>query len=57
MNWYYHVLARRPYLVVVSIAVYCVACIIVALVLNKLPDFSDPTLVCPIRFVQNMFTA
>ncbi|EDX11803.1 GD19576 [Drosophila simulans] len=44
MNWYYHVLARRPYLVVVSIAVYCVACIIVALILNKLPDFSDPTL-------------
>lgn len=45
MNWYYHVLARRPYLVVVSIAVYCVACIIVALILNKLPDFSDPSLV------------
>ncbi|XP_037730791.1 protein dispatched [Drosophila subpulchrella] len=44
MNWYYHVLARRPYLVVVSIAVYCTACIIVALILNKLPDFSDPTL-------------
>ncbi|XP_068156091.1 LOW QUALITY PROTEIN: protein dispatched [Drosophila tropicalis] len=44
MNWYYHVLARRPYLVVCSIAVYCVACIIVALILNKLPDFSDPTL-------------
>ncbi|XP_034128147.1 protein dispatched [Drosophila guanche] len=44
MNWYYHVLARRPYLVVVSIAVCCVACIIVALILNKLPDFSDPTL-------------
>ncbi|KAH8311271.1 hypothetical protein KR044_005299 [Drosophila immigrans] len=45
MNWYYHVLARRPYLVVISIAVYCVACIIVALILNDLPDFSDPTLV------------
>ncbi|TDG50457.1 hypothetical protein AWZ03_003046 [Drosophila navojoa] len=44
MNWYYHVLARRPYLVVVSIAVYCVACIIVAFILNDLPDFSDPTL-------------
>ncbi|XP_060650621.1 protein dispatched [Drosophila nasuta] len=44
MNWYYHVLARRPYLVVISIAVYCVACIIVALILNDLPDFSDPTL-------------
>ncbi|XP_030553961.1 protein dispatched isoform X2 [Drosophila novamexicana] len=44
MNWYYHVLARRPYLVVVSIAVYCVACIIVAFLLNDLPDFSDPTL-------------
>ncbi|KAM8706150.1 hypothetical protein ACLKA7_010435 [Drosophila subpalustris] len=44
MNWYYHVLARRPYLVVTSIAVYCVACIIVALVFNDLPDFSDPTL-------------
>ncbi|KAH8242843.1 hypothetical protein KR032_002575 [Drosophila birchii] len=44
MNWYYHVLARRPYLVVISIAVYCIACIIVALILNKLPDFSDPTL-------------
>ncbi|XP_017103744.2 protein dispatched [Drosophila bipectinata] len=44
MNWYYHVLARRPYLVLVSVAVYSIACIIVAFMLNKLPDFSDPTL-------------
>ncbi|XP_030376547.1 protein dispatched [Scaptodrosophila lebanonensis] len=44
MNWYYHVLARRPYLVVTAIAVNCVACIIVALCFNKLPDFTDPTL-------------
>ncbi|ALC47821.1 disp, partial [Drosophila busckii] len=44
MNWYYHVLARRPYLVFVSIAVCCVACTIVGLITNDLPDFSDPTL-------------
>lgn len=56
MNWYYHVLARRPSLVLVSFAVYSVACIIIALMLNKLPDFSDPTLVNPNSHSQSKIT-
>ncbi|XP_023308791.2 protein dispatched [Lucilia cuprina] len=44
MQWYYNVLVRRPYLMVVFIAVLCIACIIVSLTTNNLPDFTDPTL-------------
>lgn len=45
MQWYYNVLVRRPYLMVLFIAVLCIACIIVSLTTNNLPDFTDPTLV------------
>ncbi|XP_037946849.1 protein dispatched [Teleopsis dalmanni] len=44
MHWYYNLLVRRPYLMVIAIAVLCVACIIVSLTSNSLPDFTDPTL-------------
>lgn len=45
MHWYYNILARKPYLLVLFIAVFCTACIIVSLTTNTLPDFTDPTLV------------
>ncbi|XP_013111816.1 protein dispatched [Stomoxys calcitrans] len=44
MQWYYNILARRPYLMVLFITVFCTACIIVSLTTNTLPDFTDPTL-------------
>ncbi|XP_075159969.1 RND transporter family member dispatched [Haematobia irritans] len=44
MQWYYNILAKRPYLMVLFIAVFCTACIIVSLTTNTLPDFTDPTL-------------
>lgn len=45
MNWYYKLLANRPYLVLIAVAVFSIACIVVSLTFQKLPDFSDPTLV------------
>ncbi|XP_058981338.1 protein dispatched-like [Musca domestica] len=44
MQWYFGILARRPYLMVLFISVFCTACIIVSLTTNNLPDFTDPTL-------------
>lgn len=44
MQWYYKLLARRPHFVVVSVGVFSIACIVVALITKKLPDFDDPTL-------------
>ncbi|XP_039441963.1 protein dispatched [Culex pipiens pallens] len=44
MLWYYKLLARRPHFVVVAVGVFSVACIVVALITKKLPDFDDPTL-------------
>ncbi|XP_055523625.1 protein dispatched [Wyeomyia smithii] len=44
MDWYYKLLARRPHFVVFSVGVFSVACIMVALIARKLPDFDDPTL-------------
>lgn len=46
MNWYYKLLANRPYMVLIIVAVISMACIVVALTFQKLPDFTDPTLVC-----------
>ncbi|CAD6992328.1 unnamed protein product [Ceratitis capitata] len=44
MHWYYNFLVRRPYLMVLAVAVLCTACITVSLTMNSAPDFSDPTL-------------
>lgn len=44
MQWYYKLLARRPHFVVLSVGICSIACIVVALVARKLPDFDDPTL-------------
>ncbi|XP_058062470.1 protein dispatched [Anopheles bellator] len=44
MHWYYKLLARRPYLVLMSVGMLSITCIIVALSTRKLPDFDDPTL-------------
>uniref|UniRef100_A0A1Q3F822 Putative patched transmembrane receptor n=1 Tax=Culex tarsalis TaxID=7177 RepID=A0A1Q3F822_CULTA len=44
MLWYYKLLARRPHFVLVAVGVFSVACIVVALITKKLPDFDDPTL-------------
>ncbi|XP_067619629.1 protein dispatched isoform X2 [Eurosta solidaginis] len=44
MHWYYNFLVRRPYLMVLAVAVLCTACITVSLTMNAAPDFSDPTL-------------
>ncbi|XP_054735807.1 protein dispatched [Anastrepha obliqua] len=44
MLWYYNFLVRRPYLMVLAVAVLCTACITVSLTMNTAPDFSDPTL-------------
>ncbi|XP_055384764.1 protein dispatched [Condylostylus longicornis] len=44
MAWYYKFLVRRPYLVVLAIAILSLACIIVSLTTKDLPDFSNPTL-------------
>lgn len=45
MNWYYKLLATRPYLVLIIVAVAAIACIVVSLTFQNLPDFTDPTLV------------
>uniref|UniRef100_A0A1A9WPG7 SSD domain-containing protein n=1 Tax=Glossina brevipalpis TaxID=37001 RepID=A0A1A9WPG7_9MUSC len=44
MQWYYKVLARRPYFMILAITVLCCTCIIVSFTARRLPDFSDPTL-------------
>ncbi|XP_036322856.1 protein dispatched isoform X1 [Rhagoletis pomonella] len=44
MHWYYNFLVRRPYLMVLAVAVLCTACITVSLTMNTAPDFTDPTL-------------
>uniref|UniRef100_A0A0K8UUE4 Protein dispatched n=1 Tax=Bactrocera latifrons TaxID=174628 RepID=A0A0K8UUE4_BACLA len=44
MHWYYNFLVRRPYLMVLAVAVLCIACITVSVTMNSIPDFSDPTL-------------
>uniref|UniRef100_A0A1B0BUL1 SSD domain-containing protein n=1 Tax=Glossina palpalis gambiensis TaxID=67801 RepID=A0A1B0BUL1_9MUSC len=44
MQWYYKVLARRPYFVILAIAVLCCTCVIVSFTVRRWPDFSDPTL-------------
>lgn len=45
MNWYYKLLAKRPYLVLLAVAVFSLACLVTSFVCNKLPDFTDPTVV------------
>ncbi|KAL9900563.1 RND transporter family member dispatched isoform 1-T1 [Glossina fuscipes fuscipes] len=44
MQWYYKVLARRPYFVILAIAVLCCTCVIISFTVRRWPDFSDPTL-------------
>ncbi|XP_055677193.1 protein dispatched [Lutzomyia longipalpis] len=44
MIWYNKLLAKKPHLILVAVAVFCVACIVVALTTRRFPDFSDPTL-------------
>ncbi|XP_011211443.2 protein dispatched [Bactrocera dorsalis] len=44
MHWYYNFLVRRPYLMVLAVAILCIACITVSVTMNSVPDFSDPTL-------------
>lgn len=44
MHWYYKLLARRPHFVLVSVGIFSIACVVVALITKKLPDFDDPTL-------------
>uniref|UniRef100_A0A1B0DL98 Uncharacterized protein n=1 Tax=Phlebotomus papatasi TaxID=29031 RepID=A0A1B0DL98_PHLPP len=44
MIWYNKLLAKKPHLLLVAVAVFCVACIVVALTTRRFPDFSDPTL-------------
>uniref|UniRef100_A0A182PPZ7 SSD domain-containing protein n=1 Tax=Anopheles epiroticus TaxID=199890 RepID=A0A182PPZ7_9DIPT len=44
MLWYYKLLARRPQLVLLAVGIFSLACILVALLTRKLPDFDDPTL-------------
>ncbi|CAD7084344.1 unnamed protein product [Hermetia illucens] len=43
MRWYYKFLARRPFLMVLGIGVFSLACITVSFTTKKLPDFSDAT--------------
>ncbi|KAJ6638287.1 Protein dispatched [Pseudolycoriella hygida] len=43
MNWYFKLLANRPWLILIAIAVFCLACILVSITVKTLPDFSDPT--------------
>lgn len=46
LEWYYVLLVKRPFLVVIGIGVLCTACIIVSLTAKDFPDdFTDPTLV------------
>lgn len=51
MNWYYKLLAKRPYLVLLGVAVFSLACIVTSFVCNKLPDFTDPTVVSSRSFL------
>uniref|UniRef100_A0A1B0GM14 SSD domain-containing protein n=1 Tax=Phlebotomus papatasi TaxID=29031 RepID=A0A1B0GM14_PHLPP len=44
MIWYNKLLAKKPHLLLGAVAVFCVACIVVALTTRRFPDFSDPTL-------------
>lgn len=44
-HWYYKVLANRPHLVLISVAVFSIACIVISLTFKKLPEFTDPALV------------
>lgn len=44
MNFYSKLLVFRPVLVLFVISVFCLSCIITALLLRSPPDFSDPTL-------------
>ncbi|KAL5283685.1 DISP1 family protein [Megaselia abdita] len=45
LEWYYVLLVKRPFLVVVAVGVLCSACIIVSLTTKDFPDdFTDPTL-------------
>lgn len=44
MNFYSKLLVFRPVLVLFVISVFCLSCIITALLLRRPPDFSDPTL-------------
>lgn len=45
MAWYCKLIAQQPYLVIISVAVFSVACTIVSLTTRHIPDFEDPTLV------------
>lgn len=44
MNFYSKLLVYRPVFVLFVISVFCLSCIITALLLKSPPDFSDPTL-------------
>lgn len=44
MLWYFKALAHRPHLILLFVGTLCVACIVVSLTTERLPDFSDPTL-------------